>query len=590
MNHYSMSIVDTVTTGRGVSAKSGMLEKKKSSGGFENTLAHTVRKRNEGSSQNIRKDDINEKALDQNKLVEQNEPVEQKNTDVKAGQAKPVQMDPKTLWKKDDLVQSDGSVDQKALEYLSQITGISIQAIQKFLDNADLQISPEMNTIVDGESRENVAVTASLGGVTAQQLQNLKNAIMAGKTEKEMDPGDMVSDPENLSTSKAVEGQAAVKQQNITGLSVVRDQTQNFSVSFARSIAAQGREDSPTVLNDLESDAESLGTKSSVLENRFQQPRLQNTLTKMSQPVNTLGKGENAISGEMTDLAKKLKQEMTQMVKKQADNIIQTDTTSKDIRPAMTEIAYHKGQVNISGKPAFLLQDAQSQTDSGMGEKLLNFQGDEGSVENGLDIDTPKDVEQGPDVKKLVKEQSVAAKKQDVQTVVHAALNEISGIKDNDISSSVKNVPNQQLHVDRDNLVKQVMDSAKVLLTEDKAEMVMHLKPESLGKLSLSIVTERGIVVAKFAAESMQVKQIIEANLPQLKDALEQQGINVQGFSVSVGDQTAGRNQYAQANTTRRKKLPEAEETLTVASSGYFQSSEAADPLKIPGSSVNFSA
>ena len=83
-------------------------------------------------------------------------------------------------------------------------------------------------------------------------------------------------------------------------------------------------------------------------------------------------------------------------------------------------------------------------------------------------------------------------------------------------------------------IINQVLEKAKVILTGDKSEMVMDLKPDSLGKLSLKVVTENGIVMAKFVAESQQVKQVLETNMQLLKDSLEKQGMNVQGFSVSV--------------------------------------------------------
>lgn len=83
-------------------------------------------------------------------------------------------------------------------------------------------------------------------------------------------------------------------------------------------------------------------------------------------------------------------------------------------------------------------------------------------------------------------------------------------------------------------IVKQVVEKARVILDGDKSEMVLSLKPESLGKLSLKVITENGIVMAKFVAENHQVKQILESNMQFLKENLEKQGLNVQGFSVSV--------------------------------------------------------
>lgn len=98
----------------------------------------------------------------------------------------------------------------------------------------------------------------------------------------------------------------------------------------------------------------------------------------------------------------------------------------------------------------------------------------------------------------------------------------------------------KEVPVLKNELFNQIIDKAKVITNGDKSEMVMDLKPESLGKLSLKVVTENGIVTAKFVAENQQVKEVIESNMQLLKDSLEKQGLSVQGFSVSVGQQSSG--------------------------------------------------
>lgn len=91
--------------------------------------------------------------------------------------------------------------------------------------------------------------------------------------------------------------------------------------------------------------------------------------------------------------------------------------------------------------------------------------------------------------------------------------------------------------VNRQDVINQIIDKAKFTLTADKSEMTMQLKPDNLGKLSLQVVSERGAMVAKMTAENDQVKAIIESNLQTLKDSLLKQGITVQSFSVSVGQE-----------------------------------------------------
>lgn len=89
-------------------------------------------------------------------------------------------------------------------------------------------------------------------------------------------------------------------------------------------------------------------------------------------------------------------------------------------------------------------------------------------------------------------------------------------------------------------IINQVIEKVKVILTPEKSEIAMELKPESLGRVSLKVSAENGLVMARFVAENQQVKQVLEANMQLLKDSLERQGINVQGFSVSVRQESDG--------------------------------------------------
>jgi flagellar hook-length control protein FliK len=85
-------------------------------------------------------------------------------------------------------------------------------------------------------------------------------------------------------------------------------------------------------------------------------------------------------------------------------------------------------------------------------------------------------------------------------------------------------------------VTNQVTMKVKLMAGENKQEMEMHLKPESLGKLSLKIIHERGEILARITAENEQVKGILESNMQLLKDALEKSGLTVQSLSVFVGN------------------------------------------------------
>lgn len=95
-------------------------------------------------------------------------------------------------------------------------------------------------------------------------------------------------------------------------------------------------------------------------------------------------------------------------------------------------------------------------------------------------------------------------------------------------------------------VLNQVVEQAKVIMGQDKSEMIIQLKPDHLGKLELKVVTEQGIVAAKFIAENQQVKEIIETNMQLLKDSLQKQGITVDSVNVQVGHD---QNEYQQQNS-----------------------------------------
>ena len=92
------------------------------------------------------------------------------------------------------------------------------------------------------------------------------------------------------------------------------------------------------------------------------------------------------------------------------------------------------------------------------------------------------------------------------------------------------------------NVAKQMVKGVEMKVTEATSEMSIQLDPENLGKVNLKIVTENGIVMAKYEAESQRVKEIIESNLSLLKESLENKGISISGLEVSVGQNMNGKN------------------------------------------------
>lgn len=83
---------------------------------------------------------------------------------------------------------------------------------------------------------------------------------------------------------------------------------------------------------------------------------------------------------------------------------------------------------------------------------------------------------------------------------------------------------------------RQIVDQARLIRSGEDTEMVIRLKPEHLGELTLRIsVTGTGAVNASFHSDNVQVRAIIENSLVQLRQDLNDQGLKVDQVEVFSG-------------------------------------------------------
>jgi flagellar hook-length control protein FliK len=147
--------------------------------------------------------------------------------------------------------------------------------------------------------------------------------------------------------------------------------------------------------------------------------------------------------------------------------------------------------------------------------------------------------------------------------------------------------------VQKADIVNQVVEKAKIILDGGKSEMVMQLKPDSLGKVELKVVTEQGLVAAKFIAENEQVKAVLETNMQLLKDTLEKQGMAVQELSVSVQRDTSGgffNNRGNKENGDERRSTQGISSVDGVAAARIAASQQRINPYEWSESSINLTA
>jgi flagellar hook-length control protein FliK len=141
-------------------------------------------------------------------------------------------------------------------------------------------------------------------------------------------------------------------------------------------------------------------------------------------------------------------------------------------------------------------------------------------------------------------------------------------------------------------IINQVISKAKVIIDGEKSEMVMNLKPDNLGRLSLKVITENGLVIAEIIAENQQVKQTLEANMQQLRQSFEERGMSVQNFSVSVrqdggssGEKRFIKQGHVKEGSMRMKTVGE-----TSVYSSRFSDASSIDPYFYEANTINLTA
>ncbi|NMB01726.1 MAG: hypothetical protein GX971_09500 [Firmicutes bacterium] len=88
---------------------------------------------------------------------------------------------------------------------------------------------------------------------------------------------------------------------------------------------------------------------------------------------------------------------------------------------------------------------------------------------------------------------------------------------------------------DRGNLFPKLVKSIESLVTDERSEVRIQLKPDHLGELKIKLSLERGIMVAEFIVQSESVREVIASQLPQLHTALQQQGTQVADVQINIG-------------------------------------------------------
>ncbi len=91
-------------------------------------------------------------------------------------------------------------------------------------------------------------------------------------------------------------------------------------------------------------------------------------------------------------------------------------------------------------------------------------------------------------------------------------------------------------------ILDQVSNNLKMTMKDDMTEMEMQLHPASLGNIKVQVIARDGVITANFTTQNEQVRQALEAQVVQLKEQMNEQGIKVEAVEVTVSSHAFERN------------------------------------------------
>ena len=83
-------------------------------------------------------------------------------------------------------------------------------------------------------------------------------------------------------------------------------------------------------------------------------------------------------------------------------------------------------------------------------------------------------------------------------------------------------------------MTQTIVQQIKVVIRPEQTDMQMVLHPEHLGRLQLAVSSKNGIMTANFVVQNEMVRNALETQMQELKDAFAEQGLKVEAVEVTV--------------------------------------------------------
>lgn len=103
------------------------------------------------------------------------------------------------------------------------------------------------------------------------------------------------------------------------------------------------------------------------------------------------------------------------------------------------------------------------------------------------------------------------------------------------LAKDLEKFPNKSEPVDMKKTIEQIAEKMKFSIDNNKNQIRINLKPETLGELRMEIEVVNSVLTAKVMVDNEKTKELIQNNLFQLKDEIKNTGLEIKSFEVFVG-------------------------------------------------------
>lgn len=115
--------------------------------------------------------------------------------------------------------------------------------------------------------------------------------------------------------------------------------------------------------------------------------------------------------------------------------------------------------------------------------------------------------------------------------------------------------PQSRSRVDTTDIIRQIVDSISISNTTEESAIELQLTPESLGRMYINISQKNSEITARIAVSNEAVKEALQTQMVNLKEALNNSGIRVNEVEITVASHEFERNlEQGAANDSRQQE------------------------------------